>query len=86
MTYRWDGGPVHYRKHPNRKLFYVGYNEGLTVVRRDDGTWVQIDPYSKDETVTSYSAYLRGGYQQDITDEHYDELVASGFGDYITEV
>lgn len=86
MAYQWNGGPVHNRKVDDRRLFYVGFDEGRTVVRNDDGTWQQIDPFSVDAYVESFSASLRGGRTYDVSDAHAAELIASGFGDYLVEV
>lgn len=86
MPYEWDGGPVRARKLFARKMFYVSFNEGITVAREDDGTWVELADYTQDAVVSAYSAALRGGHTAVVSDEHYAELVASGYGDYLTEI
>ena len=86
MAHQWNGGPVEVRNFSARHIFYVTYNVGHAVVREDDGTWIQLDLYPQDSVMWGYSATLPGGYIGPISDEHYSELVASGFGDYIDEV
>lgn len=86
MPYLWDGGPVRSRKLFERRMFYVSFNEGRTIVREDDGTWVEIHDFTPDNVVQAYSAVLTGGHQATVSDAHYAELVASGYSEYLTAI
>lgn len=86
MPYLWDGGPVTSRKLFDRKMFYVSFNEGITVVRNDEGVWSELDPFEVDAVVQSYDTVLTGGHVTEVSDAHYAELVAAGYGSYLTAI
>lgn len=82
-SYTWNGGPVVDRElgRPH-KLWFTGWNEGVTLVRDADGVWSEVR-YPVDSTLADYVRALRGGYRQDLSDTDYTELVAAGYAAYI---
>jgi hypothetical protein len=67
-------------------MFYVSFNEGITVVRDDEGVWTELDPYSVDSFVQSFDTVLVGGHVTEVSDAHYAELVAAGYGSHLTAI
>lgn len=82
MTHVWGGGPTTSREvgrdHP---LWWLDRDEGVTLIRSDAGVWSEVQS-AVDSTLQAASAVLRGGYVQDVSDAHYTELVAQGYGSY----
>lgn len=73
-TYRYKLG------RPN-DLWFVSYQKGKTVVKRD-GVWsTVITP--QDSFLQSCQRYLRSGYEEPITEAEAAELTAAGYGDYV---
>ena len=60
------------------KLWWVDWNEGLTLARSAPGVWEQLS-YPVDEDLSAYSYVIRGGYSQIVPENIYQELVAEGF-------
>lgn len=82
MAYTWNGGPVSEREYGrSHPLWWIGNNEGITLVRSDAGVWSEVT-YPVDSTLTAASSVLRGGYVEEVSDEYYTELVAAGYGAY----
>jgi len=82
----WTGGPVIDREAGrSHKLWWVGWNEGITLARSGDGTWQELT-FPVDQDLSSYSFVLRGGYQQVVPENYYTELVAAGYGSHFTDL
>jgi hypothetical protein len=83
-TYTWNGGPVRDREvgRPHR-LWWVGFNEGITVVRDADGVWSEVTSRTDDSLQNDWAYVLRGGYRAEVPSAYYQELVDAGYGSYI---
>lgn len=79
----WTGGPVVDREagREGHRLWWLGWNEGVTLARDADGTWHELR-FPVDGDLAGYSLVLRGGYEQVVDEAFYDELVAAGYGSH----
>jgi len=79
----YAGGPVNkrYSGRPN-KLWFFSIDEGVTLIQRENGEWFTTT-YEIDEDLQNYPLVLRGGYQQFISEETYQSLVAAGYGQFV---
>ena len=86
MRYLWNGGPVVDRELGRpAKLWFLSWNEGVTLARDADGVWRELR-FEVDADLSAYSFVLRGGYRRIIPSVYRDELVAAGYGAYIVEL
>jgi hypothetical protein len=60
------------------KLWWVKWPEAIGLGRTAPGVWEQLS-YPVDEDLNAYSFVIRGGYQQIVPENIYEELVALGF-------
>jgi hypothetical protein len=83
MRRLWTGGPTNIRKAGrDHRLWWVGWDEGIDVVRDAAGNWSEL-VYPVDEVLTNdYVFVLRGGYRKIVPENYYLELVALGYGEY----
>jgi hypothetical protein len=83
MRRYYAGGPVRkrYSGRPN-KLWFFSIQEGITLVQREDGSWFETT-FEIDEELQKFPLVLAGGYQQFISEETYQSLVAAGYGQYV---
>jgi hypothetical protein len=79
----FTGGPTRKRAsgRPN-KLWFFSIEEGITLIQLQDGSWIE-STYDIDEDLQDYPLVLRGGYQQFISEDTYQSLVAAGYGQYV---
>jgi hypothetical protein len=79
----YAGGPINkrYSGRPS-KLWFFAIEEGVTLIQRDNGEWFT-STYEIDEDLQNYPLVLRGGYQQFISEEAYQSLVAAGYGQFV---
>lgn len=86
VSYTWNGGPVSEREYGrSHRLWWIGNNEGITLVRSDAGVWSEVT-YPVDSTLTAASAVLRGGYTATVSDAYAAELTSAGYGAYLTAI
>ena len=86
MRYLWTGGPVSSRKLGRpAKLWWLGWNEGVTLVRDANGVWSE-QRFPVDASLQAASFVLRGGYRQIVPASVHSELVAAGYGSYFVEL
>lgn len=87
MRRLWTGGPTNVRKAGRPyKLWWVGWDEGIDVVRDASGNWSELT-YPVDSVLTTdYVFVLRGGYRKIVPENYYQELVALGYGQYFVDL
>ena len=73
-----------YKQKRDDELWFVSITVGVTVVKRQDGTWYQTtSPIDSD--LQAAARVYRGGYTYpDLTAAEVSELTAAGYGAYIT--
>lgn len=87
MRRLWTGGPTITRKLGRpAKLWWLGWDTGVTLVRTQEGAWLEIEQFPVDADLSAYSFVLRGGYEQIVPEDYYTELVAAGYGSYFTDL
>jgi hypothetical protein len=75
-------GPSYIERNDN-ELWFIKNSKGITVVKRQDGTWYQTTtPVDSDLQVAA--RVYRGGYTYDLSSTEVTELTAAGYGAYIT--
>lgn len=86
MRRLWTGGPVEdFELGRYGTLWWLGWNNGISLARDGNGTWSQVQ-YGIDDEYSSYTFLLRGGYQRIVPEAYYQELVAAGYGGYFRDL
>lgn len=75
-------GPTYVMKGSD-ELWFVGQSVGVTVVKRQDGSWFEtVSPV--DSELQAAARVYRGGYTYPLSDADAAELTAAGYGAYIS--
>jgi hypothetical protein len=61
-----------------------GIHRGITILRRQDGTYYETRFPFQDEVTEASAAYL-GGHVYYLSQEEADDLTNAGYGQYITQ-
>jgi len=65
------------------ELWFIKQTRGVTVVRRQDGSWYEtVSPI--DSELQAASRFYRGGYTYDLSAAEAADLTAAGYGAYIS--
>lgn len=76
-------GPSYLQKHDG-ELWFVSQAIGVTVIKKQDGTWYQTTT-PVDSDLQAAARVYRGGYTySDLSAAEVSELTAAGYGAYIT--
>jgi hypothetical protein len=75
-------GPTYTEKRSD-ELWFVSQSKGVTVVKRQDGSWYQTTT-PIDSDLSAAARVYRGGYTYTINSTEVAELTAAGYGAYIT--
>lgn len=75
-------GPSYVERNDN-ELWFIKNSKGITIVKRQDGTWYQTTTPVDSELQAAARVY-RGGYTYDLSPQEVTELTAAGYGAYIT--
>lgn len=86
MRRLWNGGPVEsWKLGRPYKLWFEGWDAGITLGRDADGVWHRLQ-WGMDDEYASYSFLLRGGYRRIVPEDLYQELVAAGYGQFFIDL
>ena len=87
MRRLWTGGPTTDRAAGrDHRLWWVSWDEGVTVARTAAGDWVELTYPVDDTLLEDYVFVLRGGYRKIVPESYYTELVAAGYGSYFEDL
>lgn len=74
-------GPTYQEKRTD-ELWFVSILKGVTLIKQQDGSWVQKVSPQDSEVRDAVKAY-RGGYKYELSAAEVAELTAAGFGGFI---
>ena len=87
MRRLWTGGPTIDREvGRSHRLWWVSWNEGVTVARDASGSWSEFTFPLDADLSNNYVFVLRGGYQRIVPENYYQELVAAGYGSHFVDL
>jgi hypothetical protein len=75
-------GPT-YVERTGDELWFIKRTKGVTVVKRQDGSWYQTTT-PVDSDLAAAALVYRGGYTYDLSPTEVSELTTAGYGSYIT--